>query len=182
MGLYGDLGSTSTSNIGGIKIFKKSIERAVKANLRGDNLENALGFTAFLRANKMQFVRGKGYWQDKLYFLVKYKNDFVCFILIGAEYPGEAPDRWIIWADNSGSNCFEDFPLDERMKEIAWANVDTCGSCGYCGGGTRKTLFGKAFDRVCITPMSFLNPDAETMGFVKKMVAIRKNDILRRIL
>jgi len=27
--------------------------------------------------------------------------------------------------------------------------------------------------------MSFLNPDAGTMGFVKKMVEIRKNDILK---
>jgi len=158
-------------------MFKKSIEKAIRDNLCGDNLKNALDFAAFLRANGMSFVRGKGYWEDKLYFLVKHKKEFVCFILIGAEYPGEEPNRWIIWADNSGSACFEDFPLDERLKEIAWANVDFCGSCGFCAGGTRKMIFGREFDKVCLTPFSFLNPDDGTMAFVKKMVEIRKNDI-----
>lgn len=158
-------------------MFGKSIKKAIKGNLRGENLKNALDFVAFLRANKMSFVRGKGYWKDKFYWHVKSKNKYICYILIGAEHPGQVPDRWIIWADNSGSKCFENFPLDESMKEIAWANVDFCGTCGFCAGGTRKTLFGKEFDNVCITPFSFLNPDAETMEFIKKMVEIRKHDI-----
>ena len=159
----------------------RSIGKAIKDNLSGDNLQNARDFVAFLRANKMSLVRGKGYWEDKSYWLAKYKNGYACFILIGVEYPGEAPDRWIIWSDNSGSNCFADFPLDEHLKEIAWKNVDVCGSCGYCAGGTRKTLFGKEFDKVCTTPMSFLNPDAKTLACVKKLVEIRKNDILRNL-
>jgi len=160
------------------RMANKSIEEAINENLSSGNLKSAQDFTAFLRANEMVFVREKGYWEDKFYWSVKHKDGFVCFILIGAEYPGEEPDRWIIWADNSGSNCFEAFPLDERMKEIAWANVDICGSCGYCGGGTRKTLFGREFDNVCLTPMIFHNPDAETLACVKALVRIRKDDIL----
>ena len=67
------------------------------------------------------------------------------------------------------------------MKEIAWANVDICGNCGYCAGGTRKTIFGREFDKVCITPMSFLSPDDETLACVKKLIEIRKNDILMNL-
>ena len=158
-------------------MFGMSIEKAIKRNLRGENLKHALDFAAFLRANKMSFVREGGYWKDKLYWSVKSKNEYMCFILIGVEHPGEVPDRWIVWADNSGSKCFEDVPLDERLKEIAWANVDICGGCGHCAGGTRKVLFGKGFDNVCLTPMRFLNPDAGTLAFMKKMVEIRKDDI-----
>jgi len=157
-------------------MLKKSIEKAIKRNLRGENFKNALDFTAFLRANKMAFVREGGYWKDKLYWSVKYKDEYVCFILIGVEYPGEAPDRWVIWAAHE-ANCFEDFPLDERMKEIAWANVDICGGCGHCAGGARKMLFGREFDNVCLTSMSFSNPDAGTLAFMKKMVGIRRGDI-----
>jgi len=165
--------------IRGWKMAKKSIEEAIHENLSGGNLQNALDFVAFLRSEGLVFVRGKGYWEDKFYWSVKNKDGFICWILIGAEYPGEEPDRWIIWSDSGDSNCFEAFPLDEPMKEIAWANIDTCGNCGYCAGGTRKTLFGREFDRVCITPMHFINPDAGTLACVKKLAEIRKNDIQR---
>ena len=156
-------------------IWKTGIKRAIKSSLRGGNLQNALDFVTYLRAEGMSFVRGKGYWEDKLYWSVKYKDGCVCFILIGAEYPGEAPDRWMIWANDSAS--YADFPLDERMRETAWANVDICGDCGYCAGGTQKIMFGRKFDRVCVTPLRFENPDIETLVFMKKMVDIRKNDI-----
>ncbi len=75
----------------------------------------------------------------------------------------------------------EDFPLDEHLKEIAWKNVDFCGNCGYCTGGTHKTVFGKEFDNVCRTTMIFSNPNAETLEFMKKMVLIRKHDIIANI-
>ncbi|MCL2495051.1 MAG: hypothetical protein FWE98_05280 [Oscillospiraceae bacterium] len=156
-------------------IWDTGIKRAIKSNLRGGNLQNALDFVAYLKAQGMSFVRGKGYWADKLYFLVKHKNEFVCFILIGAEYPGEAPDRWMLWANDSAS--YADFPLEGHLKEIAWANVDVCGSCGYCAGGTRRPIFGKEFEKVCLAPMCFTNPDEKTLAFMKKIVDIRKNDI-----
>ncbi len=119
----------------------------------------------------------KGYWEDKLYWLVDYKGVSVCHILINGYEEG----HWTIWSDESDSNSFEDFPLDEHLKEIAWKNVDFCGNCGYCTGGTHKTVFGKEFDNVCRTTMIFSNPNAETLEFMKKMVLIRKHDIIANI-
>jgi len=161
---------------------EQKIENFITEFLATDAQKNALEFVAYLRASEMQFERGTGYWESKLYWIIKYKDEIVCFILIGSEEkPG--PDPWTIWSDDSGSNCFADFPLDEQMKEVAWKNVDICGNCGGCDkpGGSRKTIFGKEINNVCRTTMRFIDPDAETLECMKKMVEIRKNDILRNI-
>ena len=65
--------------------------------------------------------------------------------------------------------------MDESIKEIAWKHVDICSNCGGCknSGGNRKTIFGKEFDNVCVTPMRFENPDAKTVECVKKLIEIR---------
>ena len=163
---------------------EQKIENSIGEILTGDTQKNALEFASFLRASEMLLERGKDYWEDKHYWMIKYKDEYVCFILVGSEDKTE-PESWIVWSDDSDSNWFANFPLDEHMKEIAWKNVDICGNCGGCKsrknpGGTRKTIFGKEFDNVCITTMSFTNPDAETLECIKKMVEIRKNDILRK--
>ena len=163
------------------------IEKFITEVLTGDAQHNALEFAAYLRASEMLFERGTGYWEGKLYWMIKYKGESVCYILLGAEEkPGPGP--WIVWSDDSGSNCFADFPLDEHMKEIAWKNIDICTdpvNCGACNkrGYTNKTktLFGKEFNNVCLTTFRFTDPDVEELEFMKKLVEIRKNDIQSKI-
>jgi hypothetical protein len=157
------------------------IDNFIDKVLTGETQKNALEFASYLRANEMLFVRGKGYWEDKLYWMIKYKDEYVCFILINGSGSEEKFAPWTIWSDDSDSNWFEYFPLDEPMKEIAWRNVDACGNCGGCDnpGGSRKTIFGKEFNNVCRTTMRFINPDTEALECVEIMVEIRKNDILR---
>jgi hypothetical protein len=158
---------------------EQRIENFIGEVLTGDAQKNALEFVAYLKASEMLFERGKGYWEDKLYWLITYKDEYVCFILINGSEEKTEPDGWTIWSDDSGSAWFEDFPIDEHIKEIAWKNVDFCANCGSCDnpGGTRKTIFGKEFNNVCITTMKFINPDVEALECVKKMVEIRKNEI-----
>jgi len=162
---------------------EQRIENFIVEVLAGEAQQNALAFTSYLRASEMQFERGKGYWENKLYWLIKYKNEYVCFILINGSEDKTEPEGLTIWSDDSNSNCFEDFPLEEQMKEIAWKNVDICGNCGGCDnpGGKCKTIFGKEFNNVCRTTLRFTNPDAEALEFMKKMVEIRKNDIFGNI-
>ena len=162
--------------------MEKKMEDVIIEVLAGDAQKNALEFASYLRENEFLFERGKGYWEDKFYWMIKLRDEYVCFVLIngyGSVGNTTEPEGWIIWFDNSGPNWFEDFPLDDRMKEIAWKNVDVCGNCGSCGspGGTRKTIFGKEFDNVCITAIRFDNPDAEEVECAKKMVEIRKNGV-----
>ena len=115
--------------------------------------------------------------------MVKYKSEYVCFVLINGNEDETEPESLTIWSDDSGSDWFENFPLDEHIKEIAWKNVDICANCGSCKSqdGTRKTIFGKEFDNVCRTTMRFDNPDSEAVECMKKMVEIRKNDIINNL-
>lgn len=163
---------------------EQRIENFIEKVLTGETQKSALEFTEFLRANGMLLIRGKGYWKDKLYWMVKYKDQYVCFILINGSGTEEKFAPWTIWSDDSNSDCFADFPLNEHTKEIAWKNIDICGNCSGCDnpGGSRKMIFGKEFNNVCRTAMRFINPDAEVLDCVKKIVEIRKNDILRNIL
>ncbi|GHV17076.1 hypothetical protein FACS18949_13880 [Clostridia bacterium] len=72
-------------------------------------------------------------------------------------------EGWIVFSDDSGTNSFEDYLIDEQTKQIAWENVDYCGHCGgIYEGGKHKTVFEKKFDKVCKTIFRFNNPDFET--------------------
>ena len=152
---------------------EQKIENYIIKHLAGDTQKNALEFVAYLRDNEMQFKRDKnGYWADKLYWHIICNNKYVCFILINGYEAG----HWVIWFEDGDSDCFADFPVDERTKTIALTNVDIFK--GDCGGGQceglRKVIFGKEFESLYRTLMCFNNPDAETVGCMKKLVEISK--------
>ena len=157
-------------------MFERRIEDAIVEVLPIGMQQDALDFANYLRANDMAFERGKGYWENKFYWMIKYESEYVCFVLIGGDE--QKDESWTIWSDDSGSKWFEDYPLDNHTKAIAHANVDFCGNCGSCGGGTAKTIFGRKFDNVCRTTFRFDNPNFDAVECAKKMVEIRKNDII----
>jgi hypothetical protein len=165
---------------------EQKIEDFIGEVLTGDAQKLALDFVACLRAQEMQFERGTGYWEDKRYWTIKYKDEYVCFILVngyGSVRHQDEPEGWIIWSDDSGKvDWFADSPLDEHTKEIAWANVDFCGHCGgSCDGGFHKTIFGNEYDNVCNTTFRFDNPDEDVLGCVIKLFELRENGIQRQI-
>lgn len=156
----------------------KRMEEWIKEVLQGDAQKNALDFAAFLREKNAVIPEAETYWE------IKYNGDCVCFLWIdGADgIPGpwtiwsaQVPGTWAAW----GGRNYEDFPLDQRMKEIAWENVNVCGNCGGCGnvGGTRKTVLGKEFEHLCNSTMAFTAPNAEALECAKKMVEMRLKDI-----
>jgi len=79
-----------------------------------------------------------------------------------------------------GHQGYEDAPIDERMKEIAWRHVDF----GHCGSDRntagRKIIFGKEFEPVCGSTFRFNNPSGEALECSEKMAKLRKKDILNR--
>jgi hypothetical protein len=147
------------------------LEGNIKDVLKGDALKNALDFAAFLRENGMVATQGE----------VSYKGQCVCYMhLDGAE---QKPGPWTIWTNGDYSAACEDVPMDGRMKEIAWANMNFCASCGGgCSPGTTKTVFGKSFDNVCSSDMAFTNPDAEAVECVKRLLEMKKRDIEKSFL
>ena len=158
---------------------EQKIEFFINNLLSNEARKNALDFIAYLRANEMLFERGEGYWADKLYWMISYRGKYVCFVLIGDPDTKTNSGDWTMWSDDSGSDWFNRFPLDNHMKEIAWKNVDVCANCGSYKnpGGTRKNVFGKSIDNVCITAMKFVNPDVKALECMKKLTEMRKMDI-----
>ena len=162
---------------------EQQIEKLIREVLSEEAQANALTFVACLKEHEMLFERGGGYWEDKFYWMIRYKGEYVCFILLNSSDNKDESAGWTIWSDDSGSGGLADFPLDEHMNEIIWKNVDVCGHCGGCKniGGRRRTILGRDFDNVCITALKFVNPDAVAVECAKKVAEIRKDEILRNM-
>jgi len=147
-------------------LSEQRIEDMMVDVLSGDALKNALDFAEYLTVNEMSINGAE----------ISYKGNPVCYMHLddGEEYPSP----WTIWTEGDYSSERENVPMDKRMKEIAWANINTCGDCGGdCSPGKRKLIFGKEFDHVCNADMAFYIPDAETLECVKKLLEMRKHMI-----
>ena len=158
---------------------ERNIEEYIVNELPLNDQKIALDFVEFLRNNEMEFVKDNGYWKDKIYYIIKHNAQCVCFIAI--KDPDEKDNRWTVWSDDMDSDWLRDYPVNDALKEIAWRHVDNCGNCGSCGGGKRKVIFGKEFKRVCGCTFRIDNPDDKDFAFMKKMVEIRKSEILNKL-
>lgn len=139
--------------------------------------DNTLDFVSFLNHNSMDFERMRGYWKNQFYWAVKYKNKYVCYILLNGVGDERRFAPLTVWTDDSGSAWYENDFLSDELKEAAWENVDYCVHCGACSGGTHKMIFGREFDNVCKTTMRFTNPNHQTFHLIKELVCARKCDI-----
>ena len=157
-----------------------NIEEAITQELIGDNQKKTLDFVSFLRTNEMEFHRGDGYWANQYYWSVRYMGKDVCYILVNGT--GEEKDSaplavWSETSDSSDGAWYENNPLDERMRKIAWENVDFCAKCSPgspCYGGVRKTVFGKEFNGVCRCTFRFDNPGDDELECLRNLIEIRK--------
>ena len=143
---------------------KVTFEEFVTQALKGDTQKHALDFAAFLRA--------RGMVVEKNHSQVTSNGKVMCYLHIGGE--AEMPGPWTIWPNGDFCGIPIGFVFDESMKEIAWAHVNICGSCGgQCAPGSHKTLFGKEFDNVCGAVMAFTDPNAAELECVKKLLEMK---------
>ena len=148
--------------------LRDDFEGYVSDILSGEMLKNALDFAAFLKANDMSAGGEHG--------AAKYKGKCICYMFL--EKGEEMPAPWTIWSEGDYSVEHKDVPISQHLKEIAWAKVNICTSCGgKCSPGASKVIFGKEFVHVCSAAMAFYMPDAEVLECVKKLLEIRKCEI-----
>ena len=140
--------------------------------LTGETLKNALDFMAFLKENEM--IAGGHHGE------VSYKNNSMCFLYFGTGL--EFPAPWTVYIEGDYNAIYNDFAVDERVKEIAWANIHSCGSCGGCRPGKTVSIFGKEFKNVCCNAqLAFCKPVIETLDCIEKILKMRKREILEKI-
>jgi len=138
------------------------LENEITTKLSGDMQKNALDFVAFLRELGMT-----NHAEHTSAF--EYNNEWVCILIIN-------DGGWMLF-DNPLTSKFDDFPVDEKLKEFAWAHVNICTSCGGSSGcgsqpGRTKTIFGKKFENVCTSEVAFFDPDAGTLHKVMQLIEI----------
>jgi len=156
---------------------EKIIEDSINEILKGDAQKNALDWVAYIRADesgKTQIINHEGgeMW------LVKNDDNIVDLIYVGDS--DDFPGPWIVWIRGDHIGQYADCPVDEHIKEAAWAHAALCRPCSSdCDRGIHKTIFGKEFAKVCPDTMMFVNPDADTLDDMKKIREIRNNDILK---
>ena len=127
-----------------------------------------------MRENDIEFTKDNGYWKSKIYYIMEFKGECVCYIAI--KDPDEPENLWTIWSDESKS--YENPLVEEDIKKIAWKYIDHCGNCGSCGGGKSKVVFGRSFEKVCGCTFRIDNARRDAIPFLKKMIELRKNDIV----
>jgi len=151
------------------------IEDAINGTLRGDALQNALNFAAFLRANGLSpdwHESGDG-WS------IMRADESIGFVVVNrTEQWGIKPRSWTVFFNS----CDFDGPANDDLKETAWAHLNICGHylsggkrCG-CGSqpGKRETVFGKECEHLCHSPLGFTNPDAQALEHAKKLLLMLK--------
>ena len=153
----------------------RTIDDYIKEELPLNDHKIALEFIQYLKNCQLEFVKDNGYWKEKIYYIVKYKNECVCFIAIND--PDEKENKWTIWSDDMGSEYLINQNINSNIKELAWKHIDPCGNCGSCGGGRYKSIFGKEFDNVCGCTFRVNNPNAEDIQFLKTMIDLRIQEI-----
>lgn len=160
---------------------EQRIEEIINDTLMGDTQTNALDFIAFLRAEDIAYNQSGGYLD------VHCLGRNVCSVLITGDKdaPGpwtiwseQEPGTWVTWPDGEPGGGQAGLPEDAHTREIAWAHVNPCASCGGdCSPGRRKTVFGRGFDNLCNSALAFTDPDAEALACAKRMVQARVKDI-----
>ena len=153
-----------------------NIKDYILKELNKDEQKTALSFINFLESKSLVFYKDdNGYWKDKIYYWVKFKNKCICFISI--EDPDEKDANWTVWSDNIQSDLSENYPIDKSLKEKSWKYIDICCNCSSCGGGKSKTIFGRHFDKVCSCTFRIDNPKNDDLEFLKFIVNIKLSEI-----
>lgn len=153
--------------------MSKNIFDYIEENLCDETKQTALKFAEFLYSRSIEFIKDNGYWKNKIYYLCKFNDEYVCFIAI--KDPDEPENDWTIWSEDS--NAYAEEIADENIKNTAWKYVDHCGNCGSCGGGKAKNIFGKTFYDVCGCTFRIDNATERDLQFLKKMIELRIAEI-----
>ena len=141
------------------------IKDALRNNLEGEALTNALGFVDYLTEKGLT---PKKEW-DKGFRLIK-KDKSPCLIVLLNDGKG-----WFICdvpvAYESGWDSLNDDLKVFLVSHIKICTVHEGGNCG-CGNepGINSKIFDKSYDNTCTSQIQFVNPDAVVLDKLKEVI------------
>jgi len=150
------------------------IEDRINDILSGESQKNALDFVSFMKTNNItpKIHEESGGWS------IMRADEDIGFMI--ADNSGNMPGPWTVWFNSCDFK--EDGPVDDDVKETAWEHASICGNflsggkdCG-CGDqpGFHRVIFGKEFENRCHSPLMFVDPDANTLENMKKLMLMLK--------
>jgi len=149
----------------------RKIENMIREMLPAEAQKNALDIINYLGKDVLL--------EDEDWcWIAKYKDETVFHFRIGGF---QDEPNWLAWSASAFD--YSETEIDEKFKEIAWKNICTCGSCGSeCAPGRRAVIFGKIFENCCTSSLMLINPNGDGLECLKKLIDIRKADIISRTL
>ncbi|MDR0946513.1 MAG: hypothetical protein LBM87_02020 [Ruminococcus sp.] len=97
------------------------LESTIRTILTDGSQSLALDFVAHLHSCNVEFERSvTDYWADKFYWYIKYRKEFVGFILIngyGDVDDKTEPEGWIFWTDKYISDTFAKYKVMSEQKK-----------------------------------------------------------------
>lgn len=164
--------------LGELKRIKEQVPNTKSIIIPDNTLDTRLiDFVNFIAENEMTFEKAGGYWENQQYFYAKYKNEYVCFILVDGNGSEKKFNPFTVWSDDSNSKWYSNIELKEDLNSIAISHIDYCEKCGACKGGINKLILGKEYNNVCRTTFRFINPSLAEINCLKQLILLRKNDI-----
>ena len=160
-----------------MKLRKKplEIEKAIRKYLKGEQMERALEFVAYLNKNQLTPKIPKRY-HGFHYGKIPYNGYYLGWIVV-------EPNKWEFQIFNF-SHLGEIHDDDEEFIAAVYEHINPCThSCGCpcvepCQNAKETTIFGKKFCNVCFQhTQGFVNPDEKTLGYIKKLIEYSKKAI-----
>jgi len=160
-----------------------AIEDVIREKLTAQAQQNALNYVAYLKANGITPNEPETF-DAAAHTQCFFGSDNGSICILGIDH---CPPEWGFstcggWDNVLFRNEYQDFPVDEKVKEFAWAHACTCRNyksngkqCG-CGfqPGRRISMFGKDFYHACHGGLDISNPDGETLELAKKFTVVLK--------
>jgi len=161
---------------------RPKLEDVLNDYLDGDNLKNALEFTAWLRANKMapQYISGHlsggmGMAWSVIYGKKENKANRVCHIKL-------YNNSWYICPSG---DYYDDFMNNDELEQLITSNLNPCTGietrCSHMcnsGMGHTMTFFGKNISKLCVGfTIRLRNIEDAMLVKVKEVIENRNNTI-----
>ena len=160
--------------------IKPKIEDVLPYYLNGAELESALNFIAYLRADRINpgWAGVHNAWKGA------YKGKPVYYIRLGREWVRDTKNvKWVVILYMNHIKEYEEKIFEEGWQNIIWDDLHRCRGCNNgCAPGIDRTVLGREFTGLCNGifysgrfPVSFVNPAETDYDIIKKMLDIEKS-------